>query len=66
VIVEHVLIVTHVLILEYCTVLDHKHLRPKAIHDPEVLEAFSKDYMYFACIQFINSVGVIYSVFQLR
>ncbi|KAJ9121670.1 hypothetical protein QFC22_002290 [Naganishia vaughanmartiniae] len=35
---------------------DHKHLRPKAIHDPEVLEAFSKDYMYFACIQFINSV----------
>ncbi|KAJ9096581.1 hypothetical protein QFC19_007113 [Naganishia cerealis] len=36
--------------------IDHKHLRPKAIHDPEVLEAFSKDYMYFACIQFINSV----------
>ncbi|KAI5451403.1 Serine/threonine-protein phosphatase 2A activator 2 [Naganishia albida] len=35
---------------------DHKHLRPKAIHDPEVLEAFSKDYMYFACIQFINSI----------
>ncbi|GHJ87726.1 hypothetical protein NliqN6_4128 [Naganishia liquefaciens] len=35
---------------------DHKHLRPKAIHDPEVLEAFSKDYMYFACIQFNNSI----------
>ncbi|OCF34525.1 serine/threonine-protein phosphatase 2A activator 2 [Kwoniella heveanensis BCC8398] len=35
---------------------DHKHLRPKAIHDPEILEAFSKDYMYLACITFINSI----------
>ena len=34
----------------------HKHLRPKSIHDPEVVEAFAKDYMYFACIEFINSV----------
>lgn len=36
--------------------LDHKHLRPKAIHDPEVLDAFSKDYMYLSCISFINSI----------
>ncbi|WRT65394.1 serine/threonine-protein phosphatase 2A activator 2 [Kwoniella shivajii] len=35
---------------------DHKHLRPKAIHDPEILEAFSKDYMYLSCISFINSI----------
>ncbi|KAN0136948.1 hypothetical protein V8E53_005389 [Lactarius tabidus] len=34
----------------------HKHLRPKSIHDNEVVEEFSKDYMYFACIRFINSV----------
>ncbi|KIM28183.1 hypothetical protein M408DRAFT_144083 [Serendipita vermifera MAFF 305830] len=34
----------------------HKYLRPKSIHDPEILEEFSKDYMYLACIQFINSI----------
>ncbi len=36
--------------------LGHKYLRPKAIHDSEIVEEVSKDYMYFACIQFINSV----------
>ncbi|WWC59923.1 serine/threonine-protein phosphatase 2A activator 2 [Kwoniella dejecticola CBS 10117] len=35
---------------------DHKHLRPKAIHDPEILDAFNKDYMYLSCISFINSI----------
>ncbi|WVN90512.1 serine/threonine-protein phosphatase 2A activator 2 [Cryptococcus depauperatus CBS 7841] len=35
---------------------DHKHLRPKAIHDSEILEEFSKDYMYLSCISFINSI----------
>ncbi|KAI0049899.1 Phosphotyrosyl phosphatase activator [Auriscalpium vulgare] len=34
----------------------HKYLRPKSIHDSEVVEEFAKDYMYFACIRFINSV----------
>lgn len=34
----------------------HKHLRPKSIHDPEVLEAFSDQYMYLSCISFINSI----------
>ncbi|EPQ50785.1 Phosphotyrosyl phosphatase activator [Gloeophyllum trabeum ATCC 11539] len=34
----------------------HKYIRPKAIHDPEIVEEYSKHYMYFACIQFINSV----------
>lgn len=37
---------------------DHRHLRPKAIHDPEIPEEFSKDYMYLQCIQFINSVSL--------
>lgn len=36
--------------------LDHKYLRPKAIHDPEILGEFSKDYMYLSCIEFINSI----------
>lgn len=36
--------------------IDHKHLRPKAIHDQEILEAFNKDYMYLSCISFINSI----------
>jgi len=34
----------------------HKYLRPKSIHDNEVVEEVSKDYMYFACIRFINSI----------
>ncbi|KAH7883111.1 Phosphotyrosyl phosphatase activator [Phlebopus sp. FC_14] len=29
---------------------------PKAIHDPEVVDELAKDYMYFACIKFINSI----------
>lgn len=35
----------------------HKYLRPKSIHDADVLEEYSKDYMYLACIKFINSVN---------
>ncbi|KAG6810616.1 Serine/threonine-protein phosphatase 2A activator 2 [Arthromyces matolae] len=34
----------------------HKYIRPKAIHDAEVVEEYAKNYMYFACIQFINSI----------
>jgi serine/threonine-protein phosphatase 2A activator len=34
----------------------HKYIRPKAIHDSEVIEEYAKQYMYFACIQFINSI----------
>ncbi|KAI9632281.1 putative Phosphotyrosyl phosphatase activator, partial [Dioszegia hungarica] len=34
----------------------HKHLKPKCIHDPEILEAFSSKYMYLSCISFINSI----------
>lgn len=35
----------------------HKHLRPKAIHDADILEEFSKDYMYLSYIRYINSVS---------
>ncbi|CAO1621073.1 unnamed protein product [Parajaminaea phylloscopi] len=34
----------------------HRHLRPKSIHDKEVTEEFSHDYMYLACIRFINEI----------
>jgi hypothetical protein len=32
-------------------------LKPKAIHDQEVLDAFGDEYMYLACIKFINGVS---------
>ncbi|KAM0789454.1 hypothetical protein ACM66B_000276 [Microbotryomycetes sp. NB124-2] len=34
----------------------HKYLRPKAIHDEEILEECSKDYMYLAYVRYINSI----------
>ncbi|KAK7040597.1 Serine/threonine-protein phosphatase 2A activator [Favolaschia claudopus] len=34
----------------------HKFIRPKAIHDSEIVEEYAKEYIYFACIQFINSI----------
>ncbi|KAF8881582.1 hypothetical protein BD779DRAFT_1545621, partial [Infundibulicybe gibba] len=34
----------------------HKYIRPKAIHDADVVEEYAKNYIYFACIQFINSI----------
>ncbi|KAG1747053.1 Phosphotyrosyl phosphatase activator [Suillus paluster] len=34
----------------------HKFVRPKAIHDHEIVDELSKDYMYFSCIKFINSI----------
>ena len=35
----------------------HKYIKPKSIHDPEIVEEYSQHYMYFACIAFINSVS---------
>jgi serine/threonine-protein phosphatase 2A activator len=34
----------------------HRHLRPKSIHSPEILEEFSGEYIYLSCIAFINSI----------
>ncbi|RPA93841.1 Phosphotyrosyl phosphatase activator [Choiromyces venosus 120613-1] len=36
----------------------HPYLRPKCIHDDEILEQFSKEYIYLSCISFINSIKV--------
>lgn len=34
----------------------HRHLKPKSIHNNEVVEMFQDKYLYFGCIAFINSV----------
>ena len=34
----------------------HPHLRPKSIHDEDVLGEYGEEYMYLGCIQFINSI----------
>ncbi|TGZ85483.1 serine/threonine-protein phosphatase 2A activator 2 [Ascodesmis nigricans] len=34
----------------------HPHIRPKAIHSPDVLDFYAHDYMYLGCIAFINSI----------
>lgn len=36
--------------------MDHPYLRPKSIHDPEILAECAPAYMYFSCIQSINHV----------
>ncbi|KAJ2139576.1 Serine/threonine-protein phosphatase 2A activator 2 [Coemansia sp. RSA 353] len=34
----------------------HKHLKPKSIHNKEILEEFSPSYMYFECVRFVMSI----------
>ncbi|CAG8551166.1 1207_t:CDS:2, partial [Acaulospora colombiana] len=36
--------------------IGHKYIRPKSIHDKDIVDEYSKEYMYLACIKFINSV----------
>jgi len=36
--------------------MDHPYLRPKSIHDPEIVAECAPAYMYFSCIQSINAV----------
>jgi serine/threonine-protein phosphatase 2A activator len=42
-----------------CFQSGHKFVRPKAIHDPEIVDELSTQYIYFSCIKFINSVSSI-------
>lgn len=42
--------------LSFYFILGHKYIKPKSIHDKDVVDEFSKEYMYLACIKFINSV----------
>ncbi|KAG0091427.1 Serine/threonine-protein phosphatase 2A activator 2 [Podila epicladia] len=34
----------------------HKYIRPKSIHDNDIVSEFAVDYMYLSCVKFINSV----------
>lgn len=53
----YLLTVPFLLVFGSAQLKGHKYLRPKAIHDNDILEEFSKDYMYFSYIKFINSVS---------
>lgn len=35
---------------------NHPILKPKSIHDDQILEDFGEDYIYLGCIRFINSI----------
>ncbi|XP_056860773.1 uncharacterized protein LOC130494553 [Raphanus sativus] len=36
--------------------VDHKYMKPKSIHNDDVLENFSSEYMYLSCIAFVKKV----------
>ncbi|KAI7866847.1 Phosphotyrosyl phosphatase activator [Spinellus fusiger] len=36
--------------------IDHKYIRPKSIHDADIVGEFFPSYMYLSCIHFINTV----------
>uniref|UniRef100_A0ACD5ZL61 Uncharacterized protein n=1 Tax=Avena sativa TaxID=4498 RepID=A0ACD5ZL61_AVESA len=36
--------------------IDHKYMKPKSIHNPDILENFSKEYMYLACVMYVKKV----------
>ncbi|XP_074274039.1 uncharacterized protein LOC141597470 [Silene latifolia] len=36
--------------------IDHRYMKPKSIHNEDILENFSKEYMYLSCIQFTRKV----------
>ncbi|GKV09374.1 hypothetical protein SLEP1_g20885 [Rubroshorea leprosula] len=36
--------------------IDHKYMKPKSIHNQDILENFSNEYMYISCIAFIKKV----------
>ncbi|KAJ6791853.1 putative serine/threonine-protein phosphatase 2A activator [Iris pallida] len=36
--------------------VDHKYMKPKSIHNDDILENFEKDYMYLSCVAFVKKV----------
>lgn len=36
--------------------VNHPLIRPKSVHNPEVLEMYADDYMYLGCIKFVKEV----------
>ncbi|CAK9141546.1 unnamed protein product [Ilex paraguariensis] len=36
--------------------IDHKYMKPKSIHNEDILENFSDEFMYLSCIEFVKKV----------
>ncbi|KAG6553417.1 hypothetical protein Mapa_005152 [Marchantia paleacea] len=36
--------------------VDHKYMKPKSIHNQDILDHFSKEYLYLGCIEFVKKV----------
>ncbi|KAH0455508.1 hypothetical protein IEQ34_015540 [Dendrobium chrysotoxum] len=36
--------------------IDHKYMKPRSIHNPDILDNFSNEYMYLACVAFVRKV----------
>ncbi|EYU35566.1 hypothetical protein MIMGU_mgv1a008056mg [Erythranthe guttata] len=36
--------------------IDHKYMKPKSIHNEDILENFSNEYLYLTCIAFVKKV----------
>ncbi|KAG0503763.1 hypothetical protein HPP92_003835 [Vanilla planifolia] len=36
--------------------IDHKYMKPKSIHNPDIVDNFSKEYMYLSCVDFVKKV----------
>ncbi|KAK9285985.1 hypothetical protein L1049_025188 [Liquidambar formosana] len=36
--------------------IEHKHMKPKSIHNQDILDNFSNEYLYLSCIAFVKKV----------
>ncbi|XP_020091037.1 serine/threonine-protein phosphatase 2A activator [Ananas comosus] len=36
--------------------IDHKYMKPKSIQNPDILDNFSNEYLYLACVAFVKKV----------
>jgi serine/threonine-protein phosphatase 2A activator len=34
----------------------HKYMKPKSIHNQDILDSFSHEYLYLGCVQFVKQV----------
>lgn len=37
--------------------VNHPLIRPKSIHNPEIMEEFTHEYLYLGCIAFVKQVS---------
>lgn len=36
--------------------IDHKYMKPKSIHNEDILESFANEYLYLSCVSFVKKV----------